>query len=126
MRRCSLFHSNVDPALVSTITDAQGDGASSKAAYRVMLVGNAPHLSHADQGSGIAQRDSLDTVDGQSVTVTAAQAARLSDQPGVHHVTANAPMAPTGAGSASAPVASSSLLALHPRLDGVNATAACD
>ena len=92
------FGQNVDPTLANAINSSQTAGnATSSSTYHVMVFGNAPDLTHADSAAGVSQRDNLTTVGAQSVTVTAAQAAQLSSQPGVQFVTADTPMAPDAA-----------------------------
>lgn len=119
------YGQNVDPSLVTTITNTQSNNAGSPQSFHVLVFGAQPDLTHADSASGISQRDDLDPVGAQSVTVNPAQLAQLSSQKGIQFVTADQPMAPEAAPpvppAPAAPaktVSASALATLYPQIDG--------
>ena len=109
--------SNIDPSLASVITDNQSSGSGTNVRYHVLVFGTDQDLSSALQTAGTSDRNDLEAVGAQSATVTAAQAAKISAQPGVQYIAADVPMAPTG-NQAQNPVSAAQLATLYPQIDG--------
>jgi serine protease AprX len=112
------FGQNVDPSLASTINDNQAGGASPSTSYHVLVFGTDSDLNRAWQRTGTSDRNDLSAVGAQSASVTAAQAAQLSAQPGVQYITADLPMAPTSRQSQPAGLSAAQLATLYPQIDG--------
>jgi serine protease AprX len=112
------YGQNVDPALVSTLTQPQA--SNGETTYHVLVFGGPGLTGPKGNTYGINWRNNLTDQGAESATLSAAQIASLGAQKDVQFVTTDAPMAPASTGSSSN-LSASQLATLYPQIDGAPA-----